>query len=285
MYNLANRKLKIIFRQKSNVFFSLMGVFIIIGLYALFLGDVWTSGFGDIEGVEPMMGSWIMSGVIPVTSITTTMGAFGTMVEDKTDKIMKDFNAAPIKRWKIAGGYLLSSYIIGVIFSMVALVLGELYIVSCGGEILGFGTMVKVIGVILLSVLASSSMVFFLVSFFTSNNAFATASTVLGTLIGFLTGIYLPIGQLPETVQWVIKCFPVSHAAVLLRQLFMENPVDKVFAGAPVESVSEFKDLMGIQFYYGDYLGTTALHVGVLVITSVVFFILAVINVSRVPKK
>ena len=285
MFNLAIRNLKIFFRQKSNVFFSLMGVFIIIGLYVLFLGDVWSSGFGDVVGVKAMMASWIMAGVIAVTSITTTMGAFGIMVEDKSNKNIKDFNAAPIKRWQIAGGYLLSSYLIGVIISIVALVLGEFYIVYSGGQFLSFVTIIKVLGVILLSVAASSSMVFFIVSFFTSNNAFATASTILGTLIGFLTGIYLPIGQLPESVQWVIKCFPVSHAAVLLRQLFMEKPIQQVFNGAPVETVTEFKNLMGVQFMYKDYLGTMGLHITVLAITAVVFFILSVINVSRVPKK
>jgi len=37
MFNLAVRNLKIFFRQKSTVFFSLLGVFVIIGLYVLFL--------------------------------------------------------------------------------------------------------------------------------------------------------------------------------------------------------------------------------------------------------
>ena len=37
---LCRRNLLLFFRDKSAVFFSLLSVFIIIGLYALFLGDV-----------------------------------------------------------------------------------------------------------------------------------------------------------------------------------------------------------------------------------------------------
>lgn len=38
---LIKRNLKIFFRDKSAVLFSLLAIFIIIALYAVFLGDVW----------------------------------------------------------------------------------------------------------------------------------------------------------------------------------------------------------------------------------------------------
>jgi len=76
MLNLAQRNLKIFFRQKSAVFFSLLGVFVIIGLYVVFLGDVWTQNFKDLPQINTLMNNWIMAGIISVTAITTTMGAF-----------------------------------------------------------------------------------------------------------------------------------------------------------------------------------------------------------------
>ena len=72
--------------------------------------------------------------------------------------------------------------------SLATLILAEAYILIGGGELLPFDAMIKVLGVLLISVMASSSMTFFLVSFFTNNNAFGTACTVIGTMIGFLTG-------------------------------------------------------------------------------------------------
>jgi multidrug/hemolysin transport system permease protein len=39
------RNLKVFFRDKSSVFFSLLSAIIIIGLYVLFLGDVGRAAF------------------------------------------------------------------------------------------------------------------------------------------------------------------------------------------------------------------------------------------------
>ena len=39
MWAMTKRNLKVFFRDRSSVFFSLLAVFIIIALYAVFLGD------------------------------------------------------------------------------------------------------------------------------------------------------------------------------------------------------------------------------------------------------
>ena len=93
-----------------------MGAIIVIALYILFLGDVWTDSL-DIEGSRYLMDSWIMSGVLAITSITATMGAFGTFVDDRAKGIIRDFNASPVKKYEMAGGYILSTFIIGIIMS------------------------------------------------------------------------------------------------------------------------------------------------------------------------
>lgn len=284
MFNLAQRNLKIFFRQKSSVFFSMLGVFIIIGLYVLFLGDVWKDSLKDLAKVDVLMNSWIMAGILSVTSITTTMGAFEIMVEDKARKNSRDFYASPIRRSKIVGGYLTSAYLVGLLMTLLAFVLGELYIASTGGAVLPPLAILEVFGILLLSVLASSALVFFLVSFFSSNSAFSTASSVLGTLIGFVTGIYLPIGSLPDAVQWVIKLFPVSHAGALLRQVMLRGPIADSFAGVPDSYLAEFQQEMGVTFTYGGYTATPVVHILVLAGTAALFFALALWNVSRKKK-
>lgn len=284
MLTICKRNLKLFFRDRSAVFFSLLAVFIIIGLYVLFLGDTITSGMKDIKNARFLMDSWIMSGVIAVTSITTTMGAFGIMIDDKTKKIEKDFMAAPLKRSQVAGGYILSSFVIGVIMSIVTFILAEIYIVAYGGEILPVESILKVLGLILLSVLAGSSMVFFMVSFFKSQNAFATASTVIGTLIGFLTGIYIPIGNLPEAVQYVIKVFPVSHAGSLFRQVMMAKPMSVAFENAPSSVVDSFNNLLGVTYQFGDTTISATTSILILIATTVVFYGLAILNISRKKK-
>ena len=284
MISFGIRNLKVFFKDKSSVFFSLLAVFIIIGLYVLFLGDVLSGNLSDLPGARFMMDSWIMAGMLAVTTVTTTMGAFGIMVQDKERKLIKDFAASPVKKSSIVGGYIMGALVIGIIMSLITLVLAELYIISGGGKLMDVPTLLKVLGLIILGTLCNTSMVLFMVSFFKSNNAFATASTILGTLIGFLTGIYIPIGSLPEGVQWVVKCFPVSHGAVLFRQVMMDAPMAESFAGAPVSAINEFKETMGVIFKFGDTTISPLTSIIILLATAVVFYGLSIINLSRKEK-
>lgn len=260
-----------------------MGAIIVIALYVLFLGDVWTDSL-NMEGSRYLMDSWIMSGVLAITSITATMGAFGTFVDDRARGTIRDFNSSPVKKYEIAGGYILSTFIIGIIMSLVALIFAEAYIVANGGEFLSAVNLLKVLGIMLLSVISSSALVFFIVSFFYTTQSFATASTVLGTLIGFITGVFIPIGTLPSVVQWVVMIFPVSHSAVLFRQVFMEAPMNASFAGAPPDVIAGFNHEMGVTFTYGDFTPGFEFSILVLVITAILFYGLAILNLSRKNK-
>ncbi|MHB1316010.1 MAG: ABC transporter permease [Christensenellales bacterium] len=285
MRGILFRNLKVFFRDKTSVFFSLLSVFIIIGLYALFLGNVWASSMSDIKNPRILMDSWIMAGLLSVTSVTTTMGVFGIMVDDRAKKISKDFYSAPISRRSIVSGYVASAFCVSVILSLVALVLGQLYILSNGGALLNLLALIKIIGMVLLTSLCSTSMMYFLVSFLRSQNAFATASTIIGTIIGFITGIYLPIGQLPEAVQTIIKIFPISHSALLFRQILMEAPMASSFAGVPAEFTAHFKETMGMEYKIGGSYITPLVSILILIGTALLFYGLAIWHISKKSKQ
>ncbi len=281
MINFMKRNLLVFFKDKASVFFSLLSVFIIIGMYALFLGDVWTSSMEGVPNARTIMDCWIVAGLIAVTSVTTTMGAFGTMVEDKSKKIIKDIRSSPMPRVSIAGGYILSAFIIGVIMCIVALALCQLYLLSGGGALFTGIQLLKIFGLILLSTFSNTALVLFFVSFFQSNNAFSIASTIIGTVIGFLTGIYIPIGQLPAGVQTVIKFFPPSHSALLLRQVMMEDAFKTGFAGAPAGLADGFKQMLGVTFQIGDQTITPIISILILILAGILFLGLAMLNLSR----
>lgn len=281
MKNLIRRNLLIFFRDKSAVFFSLLGVFIIIGLYVLFLGDMLVKGMNDVKGGRYLMDSWIMAGLLAVTPITTILGSLGIMIEDKQRKIYKDFSASPVKRSTLAGGYIINSFIVSMILTFITLILAEGYIIMNGGELLSIKAFLEVLCIIVLTVLCSSFMMFFLVSFFKSNNAFATASTVVGSLIGFLTGVYIPIGSLPSSVQMVVKIFPPSHSAVLLRKIMMEQAEKISFAGAPEASINEFRLSLGVSFELGDKILSSYVSIMYILIITAIFCILSIRQIAR----
>lgn len=284
MLSMANRNLKIFFRDRAAVLFSLLAVFIILGLYVVFLGDTIADSLPVIDGASVLINSWVLAGILAVTSVTSTMGAFGIMVEDRSRKILKDFTTSPLRRSRLTGGYILSACSVGVIMSVVTFILGELYILVLDGELLPLLSILKVLGLIVLSVLASSSIVFFITTFLRSQNAFSAASTVIGTLIGFLTGIYVPMGSLPEAVQWVIKVFPISHAGVLIRSVMLERPMEVSFNGAPAGALADFTESMGVVYHFGSYRVEPWLSLVILLATAIVFFGLSLLNVSRKSK-
>ena len=284
MISFGIRNLKVFFKDKSSVFFSLLSVFIIIGLYVFFLGDVMVRSLPGIASARFLMDSWIMAGMLAAATVTTTMGAFGIMVQDKEQKIVKDFAASPVSKSSLVGGYIFGALVVGLIMSLLSFLLAEVYILSGGGRLLSPINALKTLGLIVLNTLCSSSIVLFLISFMKSSNAFATASTILGTLIGFLTGIYLPIGQLPKAVQMVVKVFPVSHGAALLRQVMMEAPLADAFSGVPAEAVTEFEQAMGVRLFFGDTAAPPLVSILILLATTLVFYGLSILNLSRKTK-
>lgn len=275
MIAFAKRNLKLYFRDKSSVFFSLMAVFVILALYIFFLGDVWADTYDFADGIKEVLNNWVMAGILAVTGVTTTTGMLETMVKDRCDKIQKDFYVAPVKKSALAAGYFISANVVGNIMTFIAFILAEIYIVVEGGSLLSPKYMLAVVAFILYSNLMNTSIVLFMVSLFKSRNAYATASTIIGTLIGFLTGIYIPIGSFPNGVQWVIKCFPISHSAVVFRQIMMHDSMATVFEGAPQDVISATKESLGVIYSYGDYeMGTTG-NMLVVLITAIVFFLLS----------
>jgi multidrug/hemolysin transport system permease protein len=285
MQDLIKRNLWVFFRDRSAVFFSFLSVIIIIALYALFLADTQVKSLvsmvGDVDGIRFLVDSWIMGGLLAVNTVTVSLGALAVMVQDQENKAMRDFMTAPIRRTTIVLSYIISAIIIGVVITVVGLFVMEIYIVIAGGQMLSMSAMAKTIGILLLCVINSTAMLFFITSFVRSSTAFSTVSTITGTMIGFLAGIYVPIGVLPQGVQYVIEIFPTSHGAVMLRQLFMEAPLAKVFENAPPEVLEEYNKVFGVHFYVGGEPLSNQMMILYLSVVTVVFILLSIWRVRK----
>ena len=272
----ASRVLKIYLRDKTAVFFSLLSSFIIIGLYILFLGETYSSSFEQIGNIHQLMDQWVMAGLLATTSVSTSVATLSVMVDDQYQKRQKDFYCTPIKKTALAGGYFMASLIISFFLSLITLFFAQIYILINKGSWFSFSVYMQIIVILLLTVLINSSMMFFISSFFKSNHAFSTATSIIGTLIGFLTGIYIPIGTLPEIIQWVIKIFPTSHGAVLLRQTMMNSTMNQSFQQLPQTAVVEFQNILGITYQFENITLTPICHYFYLIIFTIIFFIGAV---------
>lgn len=289
IFNLVERNIKKYFRDKATVFFSFLSVFIIIVLYAFFLGDMQVrnieSIMGEIDGIEFLINSWIIAGLLCVSAITVPLTILGFFVEDSVKKITEDFYASPVKRYKIVLGYIISSWVIGIMVVMFTLLIGELYIILKGGELLSFLAFIKVFGLVSLSVISFSGFLFVVIIFIKSNTALDLFHTITGTTIGFLAGIYVPLGMLSEGIATAIKLFPVAQSASVLRKVFMEKPLEIVFKGAPEPIVSEVREMFGVDLVIGEHLLSTPQILLIITGFGILCYAISIFIISKRKRK
>lgn len=222
MSAMVKRNLKIYFRDKASVFFSMLSVIIIFALYILFIGDSVNSGLKFLPHPNRLMRAWMLAGMLASASITTSLGAYGVIISDRENKAIKDFYSSPVSRRQVAGGYIVTGFIISIIMSIFTLIFGEIYLGLAGGAVLDIETLLKLFAVIVLSAFASSAIASFMISFLKTNSSYSAASTIVGTLIGFLVGAYIPNRQLARQRSVAGKVLPMCSFSGTLPAAFDE---------------------------------------------------------------
>lgn len=280
IFVIVKRNVTIFFRDKMNVFLSMLSNFIMLGIYLLFTGNIFKSSLAGFDKAGILLDSWLVAGLIATTTITCTVGIFGKRIEDENKGINKDFNCSPITKIELVGGYILSAFFIGFLVSLIFLFFSLIILFLRGGDILDIYSILKIIGVIILADFTNSSMIFFITSFLKTHSAYSTAASIMGVLSGFLTGIYMPIGNLPKFMQTIVKIFPTSHAASLLRQIFTKD----ITSSLPVEVVNVINENLGMIYTFNGKELSNIISVFILIISGILFYILGVISLSRKVK-
>ena len=271
------------FKDKTSVFFSFMAVFVVLGLYVCFLGDMMIQPLKQDfpDTARELSDTWIMAGTLGIVSLTTSLSVLGIIIEDKSRSILNDFYIAPISQMKVTGAYLISTICITFLVSVVTLIIGELYIVAYGGSFLTLSALLKVLACMVLSILACTALLFFFLPFFKSATSFSNVTTIIGTLSGFLMGIYVPVGALPKLLQTVISLFPPSHCAALFRNIMMDDVLTKTFQSIPPEHLTAFKKQFGLVYSYGGHTTDTLDHILIIAGMGLLFFLLQYVRQNR----
>ncbi|PYG85716.1 ABC-2 family transporter [Ruminiclostridium sufflavum DSM 19573] len=288
LLSLVNRNNKVFRRDRVQIVFALLTVGILIALYALFLRQENLSQLENIVGSNIPAMYWLadthmVAGLLTICTVTTTLTAFGVMVWDKERQKDIDFLATPLSRNKIQWGYLINAMLIGLVFTAIAFFLCELFIKAAGGEFLTFAETMKVFGLLILSLLLASSMNLFISFLVKTQRAFSTINTIVGTLIGFLLGAYFPMGVFPQPVQFLIKIFPLSHIATLLRQVMMERPMQLVFSNTTA-SIDTYKLHYGVVYSLNGNIVSPISSIIFILISTVVFASLSIYIFKKINK-
>jgi multidrug/hemolysin transport system permease protein len=289
LLRLIKRNMLVYCRDRSNIFFSLLSMLIIIGLMVVFLGKNNADSiinllnqYGgerdtavDRANAEQLVMLWTLAGIVVVNAVTITFTMVGIMVEDEAQKRLSSFYVSPVNRAVFVMGYVIAAIVMGIIMCGLTVIIGETYIGFTGGTIISFAMAGKVLLFIIINVFTSASMVFLLANFVHSLSALSGLGTIIGTLVGFVAGIYLPIGSLPEKVQTVLKCFPLLHGCSFLRDTFTGQVLADTFSNCPPQLIDEYKQYMGITILFDGNEISGVLSMSFLVISGIILLAIA----------
>ena len=281
MTTLIQRNLKLFFKDKTVVMFSLLSTLIVLGLYIIFLGRLTFEELADYPGVDLLTGAWVMSGILAIIPVNSSLGALTAMLVDKEKGTYEDLIMTPLSRLQIIGGYVFSTFLTTLVLSVIVLIATEIYLVSLGGTLLSLGALSDILFKIILNTLVATLILFCISLFFKSLNAYSVFNSILGTLIGFLAGILIPIGELSSVFQTVVKVFPFSHSASLFRRILMEEPIKTVFEWAEPSTVQNFRQTMGIDLMFNGSPITDSASILYLIISGVVCLAISIVRLKR----
>lgn len=292
--NLMKRNILIYMRDRGTVFYSILSTLIILGLMILFLGDMNSrdivyaleqmGGVRDAEAdranADYLVMMWTLAGILVSNTVTVTMTVMGCMIKDEDDRRLASFYVAPVKRIYVALSYIFSAWLIGIIMCLITLAAFQGYMVLIGQTLLAGTAWPQLLGMIALNSFVYASAAYLIALFVHSMSAWSGLLTVIGTLVGFVGAIYLPMAALPEKVADVLKCLPVLHGAAMMRVVCTAEAVDTAFAGLPADAVEVFREKMGITVVMGNGPVAFPVQAGYLFALGLVFIAAAAL-ISR----
>lgn len=286
LFAITSRNLKQYLRDRSAILFSLLSMFIVIVLMFFFLGDANVDGITsllaqfpgrdaaeDEENAALLVLAWTCAGMVCINAVTVTQASLSYMIKDRETGKLNSIYTAPVSRLIIAAGYVLAAWISSVIICSLTLVITELYCIAQGMAPFSFVAHLKLLGYIAANSFTYATLMYLVAAVSKSSGAWGGLGTIIGTLVGFLGGIYFPIGQLSDGIAGMVKCTPVIYGAALFRGEMTAQMLETTFEGIPAEVVTEFNQVMGSQLTIGDHILTAPEELAVLLVTGVVFLI------------
>lgn len=249
MLALLKRNFTLYFRNRSGVFFSLLGALISFLLYIIFLQKNLTDAWSQLPDKTSLLNNWLMGGTLAVTGITTSFTALTQMVQDREHQVDQDLFLTDLGNWGLQASYLISSIVISFVMQLFMFVVMSLYF----QESPVLSHLAEVALIMLLSSVLSSLVNAILIHRFQSVDSLGKLATIVGTASGFLVGTYVPLGVLPNFAQLLMKCTPATYIASLYRQVLMKEQLADTFIGNS-DLLAEFQEKMGIELKWQELL-------------------------------
>lgn len=240
MLNLVKRNLLYTVRDRVAFFMSFISVIVLIVVYKAFLGNFQLDAIKsasklssvNVSGVN-MINYWLIAGLVIVTSVTSVINGLGVVVDDAESGKLIDFRLSGVSQFKIMSSYYVSSVIIGFMVTLISLIGGIIIFVGFNGLMtFSLNEMLRMVLIIFLSNILASVFSMPFIGLMKSRSSFTVFSTIVGTLIGFVSGVYISIGNVGSSIKAVMLGLPFIHEVALLKNILMIKSENSFFKNA-----------------------------------------------------
>ena len=273
------------------VFLSLLTQIIILGLFLLFIKSSYVDGINEALGglkdkvtdadIETLVNSWMISGVIGTSVITSTLSALNVMVSDKQHKIDFDYNASSVKGSVVVMSYFSGAVLCSLITSFTLLAAGLIFVAATGVFLLTITDVLLLIGLVLLGSVSSTIILMTIISFFKKDSTYSAFSVLLSTLVGFIVGAYFPVSQLSETTQTIVNLVPGAQITGMIRSILVSPAIDRIDKALGGMDQGIFKEAASKMFCIKLNIFGTQIDTGFMLLYSVIaILVFTVLNIA-----
>ena len=209
VFALWKRGLKAFVRNRTGLIFSLISPFFFVYVF----GAVFKNDF--IE--NPI--AYMLSGVIITTVFESSLNLASSTVDDMVSGFMKEVLVSPAKRIAVAMGQLLSAATVATLQGILILIIG-LFI---GIRFTSWTTPLFVLLAMICVGFVFSGVGLFLATIVRSGQTFQIIKTAVTMPLTFISGAYIPLSMLPESLRYVAYINPMTYATAFFRMIVLEK--------------------------------------------------------------
>lgn len=256
---LIKRHLKLFIKKPGNIILSLLSSLVILSLYFLFIRDFTikaVSDYGFMSNMNDLFVDRLMvSGLLIVIGATSVLGIASIFISDKCKGILKDFYITQVSKVNIIYTYIIASIIVSTILTLFVYFFVELFF-KIYYDYFSITEMINSCQMIIISNIISSNLIFILVMFMNNITSFSTFETLYGVIIGFFTGVYIPIGYYPVIIKNIFFFFPLAQTTSIVRQINTNGITTNILSHYPNEFHYILYETFGIHLKWNDFVIT-----------------------------
>lgn len=245
LINLGRDKLKLF----MNLFMS--GVFLFIFSFVM---------KSTVPGMDHPM-NYLISGIIIMTVFQSSLTNSMNILEDISSGFMKEILVAPISRWQIAIGHVLSSAVVSVIQGIIIVVVGLFM-----GLNIDISHGIEMTGMMFLVGLTFSSLGLYLATITKESSNFQILVSIVAFPLNFLSGALIPMMALPKVLLPIAYLNPMTYATATFRYISLQ--MESMPTAAVIKA--------GVAFSINGFVITPMLSAFVIFLMCVVFVYLCV---------